>query len=60
VINPSRMIELRNARLFDGVSDECPEGMSVLVSTPGVDKVFGHTPHTDPYGGYSAYMIEED
>ena len=31
-----------------------------LVSTPGVDKVFGHTPHTDPYGGYSAYMIEED
>ena len=32
----------------------------MLVSTPGVDKVFGHTPHQDPYGGYSAYSIEED
>ena len=32
----------------------------MLVSTPGVDKVFGHTPHQDPYGGYPAYLIEED
>jgi len=31
-----------------------------LVSTPGLDKVFGHTPHDDPYGGYSAYSIETD
>jgi len=32
----------------------------MLVSTPGVDKVFGHTQHQDPYGGHSAYSIEED
>lgn len=31
-----------------------------LVSTPGLDRVFGHTPHQDPYGGYSAYDIETD
>jgi hypothetical protein len=31
-----------------------------LVSTPGLDKIFGHTPHQDPYGGYSAYDIETD
>ena len=29
-----------------------------LVSTPGLDKIFGHTPHSDPYGGYHAYSIE--
>jgi hypothetical protein len=32
----------------------------MLVSTPGVEKVFGHTPHQDPYGGYPPYAIEED
>jgi len=32
----------------------------MLVSTPGVERVFGHTPHADPYGGYSTYMIEDD
>jgi len=31
-----------------------------LVSTPGLEKIFGHTPHSDPYGGYSAYDIESD
>jgi hypothetical protein len=31
-----------------------------LVSTPGLDRVFGHTPHENPYGGYSAYDIETD
>ena len=33
------MIELRNARLFDGVSDECPEGMSVLVEDGTIREV---------------------
>ena len=31
-----------------------------LVSTPGLDRVFGHTPHENPYGGYQAYAIETD
>jgi hypothetical protein len=29
-----------------------------LVATPGLDRVFGHTPHEDPFGGYHAYDIE--
>ena len=33
------MIELRNARLFDGVSDKCPEGMSVLVEDGTIREV---------------------
>ena len=32
----------------------------MLVSTPGLERIFGHTPHADPYGGYPAYSIEED
>ena len=33
------LIELRNARLFDGVSDECPEGMSVLIENGTIREV---------------------
>ena len=33
------MIELRNARLFDGINDECPEGMSVLVEDGTIREV---------------------
>jgi imidazolonepropionase-like amidohydrolase len=33
------MIELRNARLFDGVSDECPGGMSVLIENGTIREV---------------------
>lgn len=31
-----------------------------LVSTPGLDRVFGHTPHENAFGGYHAYDIEVD
>ena len=33
------LIELRNARLFDGISDECPEGMSVLIENGTIREV---------------------
>ncbi len=33
------LIELRNARLFDGISDECPEGMSVLIENGMIREV---------------------
>jgi hypothetical protein len=26
-----------------------------LVSTPGLERVFGHTPHEQPFGDYEAY-----
>lgn len=36
------MILLENARIFDGVSDECAEGMSVLIEDGRIREVSGH------------------
>lgn len=29
--------------------------MHFIVSTPQLERVFGHTPHESPFGGYEAY-----
>ena len=31
-----------------------------VVSHPQLERVFGHTPHENPWGGYQAYTPEED
>jgi hypothetical protein len=30
-----------------------------LVSNPQLERIFGHTPHDDPFSGYSAYEPDE-
>lgn len=34
--------------------------MHFVVSHPQLEKIFGHTPHETPFGGYGAYEPEED
>ncbi len=29
-----------------------------VVSNPGLERIFGHVPHENPFGGYSTYDID--